>query len=183
MGRESAISQLSPDDKAWLDKWLRDKGFCGYEEVALLLQERGYSISKSSVHRYGQKLERKLSAVQASTQAALMIAEAVPDDGDARSQAVLSLVQTELFNALMQLQDVNDDEANINPEKRLAMLTKAGKGIAEIVKASVLQKQHAIDVREKAEKAAQAVQEIVKSGGLSDETASLIRAKILGIAE
>lgn len=69
------------------------------------LQDLGYEIGKSSIHRYGQKLERKLAAVQASTQAAIMIAEASPDDGDARSQAVLSMVQTELFNAFVDFQN------------------------------------------------------------------------------
>ncbi len=81
-----------------------DQGFCGYEEIANILQERGYNVSKSSVHRYGQKLN-KLAAVQASTQAAMMIADAAPDDSDMRSSAVLSLVQTELFNALIALQE------------------------------------------------------------------------------
>lgn len=181
MARASAIDKLSPEHKKMLDDRLFTHGFNGYVELETWLRELGYEISKSAIHRYGQKLERKLSAVQASTQAALLIAEATPDDGDARSQAVLSLVQTELFNALIELQDA--EESNIDPEKRLAMITKVGKGIAEIVKASVLQKQHAIDVREKATQAAQAVQEIVKSSGLSDETANLIRAKILGIAE
>lgn len=183
MARASAIDKLSPEHKKMLDDRLFTHGFNGYVELETWLRELGYEISKSAIHRYGQKLERKLSAVQASTQAALLIAEATPDDGDARSQAVLSLIQTELFNVLIELQDASDDETDVDPEKRLAMLAKAGKGIAEIVKASVLQKQHAIDVREKAEKAAQAVQEIVKSSGLSDETANLIRAKILGIAE
>lgn len=181
MGRETAIDQLSPEHKKLLEERLK-RGFNGYVELAEWLQAEGYKISKSSVHRYGQKLERKLAAVQASTEAALMIVESTPDDGDARSQAVLSLVQTDLFNALVQMQEATD-ESNYDPEKRVNMLAKAGKGIAEIVKASVLQKQHAIDVREKAEKAAKEVETIVKTGGLSDETADLIRAKILGIAE
>jgi len=82
MAKPSAIDQLNPDDKFWLDTWFKDKGFCGYVEIAEILMERGYSISKSSVHRYGQKLEQKLAAVQASTQAAILIADAAPDDGD-----------------------------------------------------------------------------------------------------
>lgn len=181
MARANAVSKLSLEHKKQLDDRLFSNGFNGYVELETWLRELGYEISKSAIHRYGQKLERKLSAIQASTQASLMIAEAVPDDGDARSQAVLSLVQTELFNALVALQDLDDDES-IDPVKRLSMITKAGKGIGEIVKASVLQKQHALDVREKAEQTAKEVQEIVKTGGLSDKTADLIRAKILGIA-
>lgn len=58
----------------------------------------------------------------------------------------------------------DDEEGNIDPMVRIGMLSKAGKGIAEIVKASVLQKQHAIIVREKVEKAAKEVETIVKTG-------------------
>ena len=184
MGRETAIDRLSPEHKKMLDDKLFDNGFNGYVDLAQWLQDLGYEIGKSSIHRYGQKLERKLAAVQASTQAAIMIAEASPDDSDARSQAVMSMVQTELFNAFIDLQNATEDEdSNTDPMVRIGMLAKAGKGIAEIVKASVLQKQHAIDVREKAEMAAKEVETIVKTGGLSDETADLIRAKILGIAD
>ena len=181
MAKQSAIDQLNPDDKFWLDTWFKDKGFCGYVEIAEILMERGYRISKSSVHRYGQKLEQKLAAVQASTQAAILIADAAPDDGDVRSQAVLSLIQTELFNALIALQESNDPDAD--PADRLALIAKCGKGIAEITKASVNQKKWMLDVRDRAEKAAQAVESIVKKGGLSAETAASIRAQILGIVQ
>ncbi len=156
-----------------------DKGFCGYEEIADKLADLGYSISKSSVHRYGQKLEQKMAAVQASTQAAMLIADAAPDDGDARSQAVLSLIQTELFNALIALQESDDPDAD--PAERLALIAKCGKGIAEISKASVNQKKWMLDVRDRVEKAAKEVENIVKKGGLSAETAASIRAQILGI--
>lgn len=182
MARESAIDALSNDDLDWLNSHFRDKGFCGYEEIASILKQRGYSISKASVHRYGQKMERKLAAVKASTEAAMLITKASPDDADERSQAVLSLVQTEMFNALVALQDVEDD--NADPAKRLAMISKCAKGIAEITNASVNQKKWMLEVRSKAEAAASEVEKIIKkSGGLSDETAATIRAQILGIAQ
>ena len=120
MAKPSAIDQLNPDDKFWLDTWFKDKGFCGYVEIAEILMERGYSISKSSVHRYGQKLEQKLAAVQASTQAAIMIAEAAPDDSDMRTQAVLSLMQTQLFDTLINLQEAGTE--GVDPAKRLALI-------------------------------------------------------------
>ena len=145
MARESSIDQLSTDDKAWLDKRFMDKGFCGYGEIATILQERGYNVSKSSVHRYGQKVEQKLAAVQASTQPAMMIADAAPDDSDMRSSAVLSLVQTELFNALVALQEADNEDAD--PADRIMLMAKAGKGIAEIAKASVNQKNGSLKLR------------------------------------
>ncbi len=180
MGRETSIDQLAADDKNWLDKRFMDQGFCGYEEISRILQERGYDISKSSVHRYGQKVEQKLAAVKASTQAAMMIAEAAPDDSDLRSSAVLSLVQTEMFNALIALQESENPDAD--PADRIMLMAKAGKGIAEIAKASVNQKKWESDVRVRVESAAKAVEKIVKKGGLSKETAEEIRKQILGIA-
>ncbi|MBJ8502279.1 DUF3486 family protein [Acinetobacter pittii] len=181
MARESSIDQLSGDDKAWLDKRFMDQGFCGYEEIANILQERGYNVSKSSVHRYGQKVEQKLAAVQASTQAAMMIADAAPDDSDLRSSAVLSLVQTELFNALIALQE--SDDPDTNPADRIMLMAKAGKGIAEISKASVNQKKWESEVKERVQAAAKAVDKIAKKGGLSAETAAEIRKQILGIVD
>lgn len=179
MGRESSIDQLKPEDRQMLDRWLMDKGFCGYEEIATKLDELGYSVSKSSVHRYGQKLEQKLSAVKASTQAALMIADAAPDDSDMRSAAVISLVQTELFNALVALQEA--DSKDVDPADRIMLMAKAGKGVAEIAKASVNQKKWESEVREKVQKAAKAVEAIAKKGGLSKDIVNEVKKEILGI--
>lgn len=181
MAKQSAIDQLSADDKSWLDARFRDQGFCGYEEIAEILQERGYNVSKSSVHRYGQKLEQKLAAVQASTQAAIMIADAAPDDADQRSAAVMSLIQTELFNSLIALQESNEPETSA--ADRIALMAKCGKGIASIMQASLGQKKWMLDVRDRVEKAAQAVDSIVKKGGLSKEAAAAIKREILGIAQ
>ena len=183
MGRESAIDRLPPDIKKLLDDKLFDNGFNGYVDLETWLREQGYEISKSSIHRYGQKVERKLAAVQASTQAAMMIAEQAPDDADVRSQAVLSLVQTELFNALVDLQNATDDENAMSPADRIKLFGQAGKGIANVTTASVNQKKWQVEVRDKAQKAADAVENIVSKGGLSGDTVQMIRKEILGIAE
>lgn len=181
MGRESSIDTLNDEDRAWLDQQLNHRGFCGYAEVAELLQQRGYSVSKSSVHRYGQKLERKLAAIKASTEAAVMIADAAPDDADMRSGAVLSMVQTGLFNALVDLQEATEN-GQLSPVEQVELLAKSGKGIASIMQASVSQKKWQAEVRARAEKAAQAVEKIAKKGGLSAQTVTEIKAQILGIA-
>lgn len=181
MAKQSAIDQLSAEDKTWLDSRFRDQGFCGYVEIAEILMERGYNVSKSSVHRYGQKLEQKLAAVQASTQAAILIADAAPDDSDMRTQAVLSLMQTQLFDTLIALQEAGAE--GVDPAKRLALIASCGKGIASIAQASIGQKKWMLEVRDRVEKAAQAVESIVKKGGLSKEAAAAIKREILGITQ
>ncbi|MNG43641.1 hypothetical protein D3C78_16780 [compost metagenome] len=115
------------------------------------------------------------------TQAAMMIAEAAPDDSDMRTQAVLSLMQTQLFDTLIALQEAGAE--GVDPAKRLALISSCGKGIASIAQASIGQKKWMLDVRDRVQKAANEVESIVKKGGLSAETAADIRAQILGIAK
>ena len=78
--------------------------------------------------------------------------------------------------------DIEEADGTTDAAKRLEMYAKAGKGIAEITKASVNQKKWQIEVREKVDAALKAVDKIVKKGGLSKETAEEIRKQILGIA-
>lgn len=180
MGRESAIDHLKPEDKDWLDNRFRDKGFCGYEEIAKILQEKGYNISKSSVHRYGQAFEQKLENVQASTEAAMMMQKLSPDDGGNLSGAVLAMLQSGFFDCLVALQAVNEEG---DPVKRLELLSKVSSGISKIANSSVTQKKWMLDVREQVERVAKSVDKIAKKGGLSKDTADEIRKQILGIVD
>lgn len=178
MAPRSKISKLPPDVKKWLDRALSDKNFGEYELLEQALAERGHQISKSAIHRYGQKLERKLAAIKASTEAAAAIAAAAPDDADLRSAAVISLVQSEVFEVLVALQEA---EADSDPAERIKLLGSAAKSIAELSRASVNQKKWQAQVREKAAAAAAAVEKIAKKGGLSASAVNEIRSQILGI--
>ncbi len=64
MVRKTAIDDLSEEHKRQLDKKLVDNGFREYVELAEWLRSLGYKIGKSSLHRYGQKLEQKHKAEQ-----------------------------------------------------------------------------------------------------------------------
>lgn len=182
MARESAVDQLTPEHLELLKIRLEDSGFQDYQELTDWLTELGYQISKSSVHRFGKKHEQKMQAVSLSTQAAIYMAERNPDDAGALSSTVVTMMQSEFFNALVQLQSLDDDK-DINPMDRLAALSKVSKGIAELSKASVNQKKHQIEVRDKANAAADKVEQLANKGGLSDKAVQEIRKAILGIAD
>ncbi|MEG9304665.1 DUF3486 family protein [Psychrobacter celer] len=182
MARESAIDQLSPEHLEMLKVRLEDSGFQDYQQLTDWLTELGYEISKSSVHRFGKKHEQKMQAVSLSTQAAIYMAERNPDDAGALSSTVITMMQSEFFNALVQLQSLDDGEG-ANPMERMAALSKISKGIAELSKASVNQKKHQIEVRDKAQAAADKVEQIANKGGLTGDTVQEIRKAILGIAD
>lgn len=178
MPKREKISQLPATVRKWLDKTLAEGNFSGYEDLAKELKQYGVNVSKSSVHRYGQKLERRLSAIKASTEAAKAIAEAAPDDADHRSAAVISLVQSELFDVLLAVEESDDKE----PTERMALLTKAAKGIAELSRASVNQKKHEGEVRKQERaRAAEVAATVAKQGGLSAESVQKLRKAILGV--
>lgn len=175
MARRSSVTQLPPEVKAWLDQTLIDNGFGGYQALAKELQARGYDISKSAVHRYGQSFEEKVERLKMATEQAKAVVAASPDEADAMGEALTRLVQTQAFEVLMKFDAEGVDPESIN-------LAAYGKMVADLGKASVAQKKWAAEVASKVKAAAEEVTKIAKSGGLSDEAAALIREKVLGIA-
>lgn len=184
MAKRSKVEQLPDALKDWVRNALVKGNFAGYAALAEELRKHGAElgvvadVSKSGLHRYGAKLERRLAAIKSSTEAAKLIAAQAPDDEDARSSAIISLIQTELFEAIVNLQEAEAAE----PGERVALLSKAAKNIATLARASVGQKRHEIEVRSRVRAAADAAAKIGRKGGLSKTGIDEIRREILGIA-
>ncbi|BBI66830.1 hypothetical protein PKHYL_10210 [Psychrobacter sp. KH172YL61] len=82
---------------------------------------------------------------------------------------------------MVQLQSLDDTDTD--PMVRMGMLSKISKGVAELSKATVNQKKHQIEVRDKANAAADKVEQLASKGGLSGKAVQEIRKAILGIAD
>lgn len=180
MARRSTIDKLPEEVRRWLERALTNSGFSGYAELEELMRDKGYLISRSAIHRYGQKIERRFTAIRAATEAARMLTEGAADDQDARSEAVIALIQTELFESIVQLQEAEDGK--IDPQERVALLSKVAKNVATLSRASVNLKKFQQEVRAKAEAAASNAEKIARKGGLSAESMQALRREILGIA-
>lgn len=179
MGRRSSINALPEDVRRWLERALLDQDHEGLAALEEALRERGYQVSRSAIHRYGQKIERRYAAIKASTEAARMLTEGAADDQDARSEAVIALVQTELFESIVNLQEAQDDDTD--PSERIKLLSSAAKNIATLARASVNQKKFRHDVQERVEAAANAAEKIATKGGLSAQAVDALKREILGI--
>lgn len=171
MPKRSAIQGLPPEIKTWLDRALVKSGFSEYKALEDALREKGFIISKSSIHRYGQEFETKLAAVRMATEQARAVVEEVGDEENALGDALAQVVQQKAFEALMKL----EDPGKIN-------LASIGKMVADLNRSSVTLKKYRVEVRGKVTEAAEAVSKVAKSKGLSEEAAEEIRQKILGIA-
>lgn len=187
MARASTIDKLPEDVRRWLERALADSNFSGYQALEDMLRERGFSISKSAIHRYGQKIERRFAAIKASTEAARFLTEGAADDQDARSEAVIALVQTELFESIVNLQEAGEE--GIDPGERLGLLSSAAKNIATLARASVNQKKFRLAEQERIAREARAaliaeqeekLQELRGSDGMSEQMESRIRRILLG---
>lgn len=177
MPRPSPIDDLSPEQRAQFESELIRRNFKDYDGLAEWLRTNGLEISRSSAYRHGSKLQRRLQNVRNSTEAARLIAEAAPDDADLRSAAVISLVQSELFDVMVTLQDLDEAE----PGERVGLLKECARSVLDMTKASVLQKQWAEKAKAKLQAAAAEAEPIAKKAGLSDSDWAAIRAKFLGV--
>jgi len=176
MGRQSSITALPENVRSALNCELAARNFSGYEALEAWLRDQGFEISKSAIHRYGQKIERRMAAIKASTEAAKLIVEAAGDDQDARSESVIALVQTEMFDSIIAIQEADDEE--LSASDRLGLMSKAAKNIATLARASIAQKQYKATVV----KRLQAMESDARSGkrALDAETLRIVREEIYG---
>jgi len=181
MPAPSSISKLPEEARKALDKRLVAQQFSGYVDLSTWLSEQGYEISKSAIHRHGQKVQQRINRIQASTEAAKLIAEAAPDQEDARSGAVIALVQSELFDAMLDLEQADDED---DPAARIKLLSQAARAIAEASRASVSQKRWSEEVRNKDAARLAQMEQAAKGGksGLDAATLRRVREEIYGIA-
>jgi len=195
MGRKSTVSRLPAEIKAYMEAMLAT-GAQTLDEMISDLQERfpaearaGALPSRSALHRYGAKLDRRLAAIRASTEAAKIIRQHAGDDQDARSEALTAMVQTELFEAILALQEadeVGEDGERADPGDRVALLSKVAKNIATLTRSSINLKEFQTKVEEATRKKLLAEQEanlreVAKAQGMDESQVDFWRRKFLGI--
>lgn len=173
MPRRSKVELLPDDVRRQLDERLIAGAFGGYTELADWLETLGLEIGRSSLHRYGSRLEERVAQIKLATEQARAIVESSPDDEGAVSDALMRLLQERLMRLLI--------ETDVDPNDKVR-LERVARAVADLARATVTQRKWASEVRAAAQAAASAVERIARSGGMSDTAVSEIRAQILGIA-
>lgn len=181
---KSSVSRLPPDQKAYVERLLRE-GRLTLREMIEDLEgkfpgEPAAEISKSALHRYDrqfQALASRMREVQTMSEAiAGELGEGIGDKaGELLSQAVITLATRATLDAHEQ------DSVPIDEIRKLAVAAKNAidsrrmdvgvrKAMREEARAQLLAEQ------------SEALDKVVKSGGLSAEAAKDMRDKILGVA-
>lgn len=186
MGRKSIIARLPPDVKTYIEGLLAE-GRYTLDEMIATLRERyparqaaGELPSRAALHRYGPKLERRLIAVKAFSQAMESIDANAGDKADARSSGLMAIVQQELFDSMMMLQDASDPD--VDQPERVKLLNDAARSLASLTRSSVQLKEYQAKVRETTRKELLAEQrakldDLGKTGAIApDVLAKVIKA-------
>ncbi len=177
----SKIDLLPEEVRDELDRRLVANAFGGSISLSEWLGEQGYEISKTTVNERAKRLKRRLASISASTEAMKLVAEQAPDSAAERGSALMGLLQTDLFEALLQFQEAADqDDESISPADRIALYSKAAKAIAELTRSSIVREKFAGEIRQKALiDAACRVEEAARAKGLDAEGVEFWRNKVL----
>lgn len=173
MPPRSKIDLLPEAVRQALEQRLIAQSFSGYEALEDWLEEQGFEIAKSSLHRWGSKFEDRVRALKIATDQAKAIVEASPDDDGAMTDALMRLTQEKLFGVLL---DLEVDPSTVE-------LPKLARAIADLSRGTVTLKRYQAEAKARAKAAADAVASLVAgNSGITPETIARIRQEIYGIA-
>ena len=167
--RHSKIDSELPDEiKDQVNRLLIEDST--YPEIADFLKKKGFDISKSSVGRYGKEFLNEYKQLRIiEDQARTLVSES--GEGLVLEEAGSKLFGRKIIELLM------DQDVDIRKIPKLMM------GFASLQRSSVAREKLKSELQDKVKETAEKVTEIVKSKGLSEQAANIIKNKILGIAK
>lgn len=182
MPPRSKVYDLPQELRDELNERLVSSGFQDYQGLTEWLEENGFKLSRSAVHRYGSALQEEfdeaMGAVRKSTEMAKAWAESDEDTQGALAGATSQMVQHQLMQITLAL-----GRAEHEPEKAAKHMATVSHALADLGRMTINQKKWAQEVRQAAMKeAANKAAEVAKRGGLSAEVVNDLRRELLGIA-
>jgi Protein of unknown function (DUF3486) len=183
MPKPSLISQLPQDVQRKLDQELITNGFSNYAGLADWLAKEGFTISPSSIHRYGKDFKAKVENIKLLTAQAKAIVENVGDDDNAVGEALSTLAQSKLFDLLLKIDIDSELEGDEGESKKNVDFLGLVRAVSQLNRSSVTVKKFREEMKEKARKAMDIIKnEIKNKGGVSQQTIHDVEV-ILGIAD
>lgn len=183
MPRQSSIKRMPADQRAYLEKLLREDKYTLDELLAKVREQfpRADLPSRSALGRYSQNLGElagRMRDIQAASNA--LVSELGEDPNDRAGQLLVQAVTTLATHAALKANDAGE-ELSI---KEVAALARGARNVLEARKMSLAERQAiAKEAREAlAREQEEKLAATVKAGGLSASAAETIRKQILGIA-
>lgn len=180
---KSSIQRLPPEQRAHVERLLREDRLTLAEMIAELQQtfpgEPAAEVSRSALHRYHQGISAmtaRMRDIEAAAQA--VVGELGEGVGEKAGALLGHAITTLATNAALKAHE--SDETSIEDIRKLARAANDAMNTQRMsvnVRRAVAQEAREALQREQAAK----LDNVVKSGGLSEERAKEFRKKILGI--
>ncbi|WP_421864364.1 DUF3486 family protein [Marinobacter adhaerens] len=182
MPPRSKIYDLPQDLREELNERLVNTGFQDYDGLTDWLEERGFKLSRSAVHRYGRGLQEEFEEAMGDVRKTTELARAMTAENDDESghliDATARIVQDQLLRITIAMR-----KAEHEPEKAAKHLSSVTRALADIGRVSLGQKKWARELRQEvAREAADAAETSMASQGMTRESIDAIKRDILGIA-
>jgi hypothetical protein len=184
VGQKSSVDRLAPELRGKLIELLQNPAVTQLEVVGMINGEAGKQvISKSSVNRYKQKLDRFAE----KTREAREVADSYIEKYGADSRNKLGKVANEyirlmVFDLITELEEVKESGGDIKPEVITDIIYKVSRAIKDLEQAEKLNAERTEDIRKAAlAQAAEAVEQAAGQDGLSMATIEKIKKQILGL--
>lgn len=139
MASRSKVSRLPAEARAFIEAQLAE-GRLSLGKLVDELQRRfpdelaeGTLPSKTALLRWQKKMAPRLAAIKATNDAAHLIAQRVGGSAEERTEALIAIVQGELYQAILALAGAEE----VNPEARLQHLVAAARNIAQLSRTSI----------------------------------------------
>ncbi len=182
MAPRSAVYLLPADVLEALNKRLVDQAFGDYAGLAAWLNEQGYWISKTSVHRYGSVLQEKMEKSIGKARVRMEIAKAL---GGASNDEKAALMEATEMVAMDQLMELFEAVAEMSAGDRLSAVPKLVRAIADLNRSAIgsakWKQEFKAEIRQQArEEAAEELTQELKNDGISAELEASIKRILLG---
>ena len=184
MGQKSSVDRLSKKLRERLIELLQNPAVTQLEVVELVNAEAGKPVvSKSSVNRYKQKLDKFAQ----KSREAREVADAYIEKYGAGSRNKLGKVANEyirlmVFDLITELEELKEAGGAIKPETVTDIIYKVSRAIKDLEQAEKLNAERSEEIRTEAlAEAAALVEETGKQNGLTAQTIEKLKKDILGL--
>lgn len=159
---------LSASDRDELNRKLATAGVT-YDDIVGWLDGKGHRISRSAVGRYGKDFLARLERLkEVETKAKTIVSEV--GDALAMEEAAAKIFTQKVLEHLLSIDDLSG--------QKFGGLMMA---FSKLQSSSTQRERLKADLKKRVTEAAEEVNQLARSSGLSDEAAGKIRMKILGI--
>lgn len=142
MGVVSNAELLPREAKKAINDWLEEKAYGDYDGLVKKLAEQGYEISRSSLHRYGQKVK---AASEKMRRAGIIAADIYNSNGGDFSKLAVTaqaLMQEKAFAFML---EHDFDTEDMEPKAKNALLLQLMRFSPGVAKAQVQAEELAIN--------------------------------------